>query len=475
MKTLFLKLFSTCIFLTISANGAAKSYVADSKTLKPRIVIMTDIGPGDVEPDDMESAVRLLAYADRFEIEALITTIGWNCDPYPTDWAEYLHQVIDGYGTDVKNLMKRSAQTVFMSVDAERNKPQKLGYWPSVEYIRQRTVMGSQRAGIGVIGEGNDTDGSRLIIQLVDEADERPIWFCAWGGANTLAQAVWRVKKERSKEELDRFLHKIRLYTITDQDMQYNMRMNRAYSSHQWLRQEFANDLMLIWDESAWLTQCELGSKNWELYAKYVQGHGQMGAVYPRYKYGVEGDTPSFLHVMPNGLNDPDDPEQVGWGGYHQFGMSPDSITDAWTNWQPSQKSISRRYEEHFYPDEFNDFAARMQWAAEGKGNRNPVVIVNGIKGLQPVVIKAVAGKTVKLNATQSYDFDNDQLKFHWWQQPEAGTYRQKISVHTTDSDCLEIAIPKDAQGKSLHFVCEVHDSGPFNLVSYRRIIIHVK
>lgn len=72
MKTLFLKLFSTCIFLTISANGAAKSYVADSKTPKPRIVIMTDIGPGDVEPDDMESAVRLLAYADRFEIEHLL-------------------------------------------------------------------------------------------------------------------------------------------------------------------------------------------------------------------------------------------------------------------------------------------------------------------------------------------------------------------------------------------------------------------
>ena len=22
----------------------------------------------------------------------------------------------------------------------------------------------------------------------------------------------------------------------------------------------------------------------------------------------MEGDTPSFLHVMPNGLNDPDDP-----------------------------------------------------------------------------------------------------------------------------------------------------------------------
>ena len=33
--------------------------------LKPRIVVLTDIGPADVEPDDNESAVRLLAYADR--------------------------------------------------------------------------------------------------------------------------------------------------------------------------------------------------------------------------------------------------------------------------------------------------------------------------------------------------------------------------------------------------------------------------
>ena len=86
----------------------------------------------------------------------------------------------------------------------ERNKPQKLGYWPSVEYIRQRTVMGSQRAGIGVIGEGNDTDGSRLIIQLVDEADERPIWFCAgrcqYAGSGSVAG-----EEGALEEELDRF------------------------------------------------------------------------------------------------------------------------------------------------------------------------------------------------------------------------------------------------------------------------------
>ena len=46
--------------------------------LKPRIVVLTDIAPGDIEPDDMESMIRLMAHADLFEIEALITSGGWN-------------------------------------------------------------------------------------------------------------------------------------------------------------------------------------------------------------------------------------------------------------------------------------------------------------------------------------------------------------------------------------------------------------
>ena len=68
---------------------------------------MTDIGPAEVEPDDNESAVRLMAYADRFEIEGIITTIGWNCDPYPADWAKYLDNVIDKYEADLMKLAQR--------------------------------------------------------------------------------------------------------------------------------------------------------------------------------------------------------------------------------------------------------------------------------------------------------------------------------------------------------------------------------
>lgn len=445
--------------------------------LKPRIVIMTDIGPGEVEPDDMESAVRLLSYADRFEIEAIITTIGWNCDPYPSEWADYLKQVIDGYSVDVNNLMKRSDQECFRSLEEESGK-QELGYWPSVDYIRSRAMMGSQRAGIAVIGEDNDTPGSDMIIKLADEEDDRPIWLCAWGGANTLSQAIWRVQQTRSEDEFKAFLHKLRLYTITDQDMVYAMRMDRAYSSHMWLRREFPEDLMLVWDESAWLNQNSMGVQNWDRYAELIQGHGAMGSVYPHYLWGVEGDTPSFLNVMPNGLNDPNDPEQVGWGGCHHFGISPDGETYAWTNWQEPLRSVSRSYEQVFYYDEFNDFAARMQWAAEGDGNVNPIVSVTakgGSEGLAGELrLTAQRGKAVRLDASPSYDPDGDAISFKWWQQPDAGSSHTEIPV-SGEGSIVSISIPEDCNPGTLHYVCEVHDDGPFSLVAYKRIIIEVK
>ncbi len=92
--------------------------------------------------------------------------------------------------------------------------------------------MGSRRAGIGVIGEGNDSEGSELLIELAAEDDPRPIWVTSWGGSNTLAQAIWRVSQTATPEELRAFVRKFRIYTITDQDMQYSMRMDRSYSSH---------------------------------------------------------------------------------------------------------------------------------------------------------------------------------------------------------------------------------------------------
>lgn len=456
--------------LFLSLASVDKCFGQDA-LLKPRLVVCTDIAPAHIEPDDMESMIHLLAYADCFEIEALITSVGWNCDPYPKEWHQYLTRAIEAYRKDVINLKARSGQKDFLPSEKE-NAKQIMGYWPSADYLLKRAVMGSINGGIKAIGKDNDSPGSNLLIRLADEADSRPIYVAAWGGANTLAQAIWRVKQSRSEEEVKKFVNKFRIYTITDQDMDYNNRMNRMYSSHMWLRKEFSADLQFVWDEGTWQEQCELGKRAWQHHKNKIQGHGSMGSEYPTYKWGVEGDTPSFLYLMPNGLNDPEDPTQAGWAGYHVRGICPDSLTTAWNSWQEPARSISVAYKQRFYPDELNDFMARIEWAEKGAGNKNPVVMVNGQSGLAPIHINAHVNDVIVLDASDSYDPDKEKLYFTWWQQPEIGG--QLLAIDGSQQPKASLLIPSGASGKVFHLICEVHDDSPYKLVAYRRVIISV-
>lgn len=456
------------------------SLMSRNVEFKPRLVVLTDIAPANIEPDDMESMVRLMVHADLFEIEAIIATTGYNNSNYPPSWMDSLVTTVNSYEKDLPNLMKRSDQKKFMSIKSE-NRRQKIGYWPSLDYLRNRMVLGSVHMGMKFIGPENDSEGSDLIIRLADEDDDRPLWITVWGGGNTLAQAVWRVQKDRSPEEFKKFLHKLRVYTITDQDKPWE-RIQSAFSvsSHQWLRRDLSKDLMFIWDESAWLLHNSLGSSSWQNYSEQIQGHGKLGSVYPKYKWGVEGDTPSFLHILPNGLNDPDSTKEAGWGGYSEFGMGNDNSTYCYTNWTGEAKQISDEYFKYFFSAIFNNFAARMDWAAYGCGNRNPIVIVNGSKGLGSIHIETSPNDVVLLDASKSNDPDDNNLKYKWWIQPEAGYLAEGVTkkdfvIDNEKSAIAKLIIPESASQSIIHIVCEVSDDGEPSLTSYRRVIIQVK
>ena len=111
-----------------------------------------------------------------------------------------------------------------------------------------------------------------------------------------------------------------------------------------------------------------------------------------------------------------------------------------------------------------------MAWADEGKGNTNPVVILNGQKGIGQIIIDGKAGKPITLDASKSFDVEGDNLSFLWWQQLEHGS---TVKISNPTASKIEVEIQDNAGSDPIHIICEVHDDGDFNLVSYRRIIIN--
>lgn len=116
---------------------------------------------GVLEPDDTESKVRFLLYANEVDIEGLIACAYGEHGTKP----EYIRQVVNAYGVSWENLAAHDSR------------------YPRPEQVLSRIAAGNCRPGNDQLGEGMDTQGSNLIISAADKNDPRPLWTLLWGGA----------------------------------------------------------------------------------------------------------------------------------------------------------------------------------------------------------------------------------------------------------------------------------------------------
>ena len=382
--------------------------------------------------------------------------------------------------------------------------------------LLSRVYAGQPGYGMAATGEGKASEGAKAIVRALEREDSRPLWVCIWGGANTLAQVLMDLRSNKPPEEVARLVGKLRVYSISDQD-----------DAGAWMRREFPGLFYIVMpstqDGNEYYFATWMGISSDAYYAKDVgadpsevtnawldeniRSKGALGKVYPRVAYIMEGDTPSFLGLIDNGLNAYRRPDWGGWGGRYVYrqphgethpfwsqggselsrGSSQDTVIGADGQEHTSDQATIWRWRQAYQ----NDFAARMTWTVADFAHsiHRPLVEVNGASGTAPVELDVTVGQSVTLDASRSTNPDGQKLHFHWFHYAEAGTADGNLAgVTLTDAETSRATVlaesvcgppglwPTPCKGAGVaHIILAVTGEGRLPLTSYRRIILHVR
>jgi hypothetical protein len=466
----------------------------DDFTGHPRMIVLSDIGN---EPDDQMSLVRLLLYSNEIDLEGLVaTTSTWQ---KTVVHPETMRTLIRAYGEVRPNLLKHAQG------------------WPTAEELDSRVFTGQTTYGMAAVDPDKMSEGAQAIIAAADRQDDRPLWVSVWGGTNTLAQALLHVRATRTAEQLALFVARLRVYSISDQD-----------DAGPWIRKEFPDLFYIVQPSTA--TGGEYYYATWtgisgdayyrngaganssvvtnEWLDDNIRSKGPLGKVYPRFLFIMEGDTPSYLNLIDNGLNGYRRPDWGGWGGRYVYRQPYGETHPIWTQGgdmfsrvtsqdtvlgidgkeHVSDQATIWRWREAFQ----NDFAARMSWtvADYAHANHAPVVEVNGQASTAPVKVDATVGQTVVLDASSTRDPDGQKLHYNWFLYGEAGSTGTSLAAITiADADTTKATVTATAtcrpqwlpipgrtcpEAGLAHIILAVTDDGTPRMTSYRRIILNV-
>ncbi|GET31300.1 hypothetical protein PbJCM13498_01630 [Prolixibacter bellariivorans] len=474
------------LILSLLFSVAIGKVTAQYKNTKPRVVVLTD-----AEIDDQCSMVRFLLYADVFNVEGIITTSS-QYHSHGHNWTgdDWMNPYLDAYSQVYSNLKK--------------NDPD----YPTPAYLRKRTVLGN------VSKEGamdKNTPGSELIVKLLlNEKDNRPIWFLAWGGTNTLARALKTIQ-EKYPDKMAYVAKKLRFFFIWEQDDTY-----QSYIRPNWGKY---NILTIIcdqfwaiayqWDKILPADKQKYFKADW-MKSHILEGHGPLCSLYQAHKDGdkggfkagdfrSEGDSPSFIYAIINGLRDGnmDHPDWGSWGGHYtkvRANTWLDPVPETGYTYPKgrwyTETAWGRQYMKHEYPKNLdlmkeyfkpitrwtdalqNDFAARADWCVKSYSDCNHAPVVKLKNDLN---ITAKPGTKVQLSAKGSYDPDGNELVYKWWQYKEAETYKGDVEIQNANEPEASFIVPENAsKGQTIHIVCSVKDNGSPKLTRYQRVIVTI-
>ncbi len=444
-----------------------------AQELKPRVLVLTDI---ENEPDDAMSLVRFLLYANQFNVRGLVATTSIHQPDKVAEWR--IREILD------------ACQKVYPILSKHES-----GY-PTFQELSAKVRSAQPRYGLNAVGQEQDSPGSDLIINEL-KISEEPLWVLAWGGSNCLAQSLYKMRETMSKTELERQISKLRVYTISDQD-----------NSGPWIRRNFPGVFYIVspgtWVEnhdgyfySTWAgisgeghygfatgADTSLVNNAW-VDSNIQHGQSALGNQYPDIEYIMEGDSPSFMYLIQNGLNSPENPSFGGWGGRYELYLPKtekwfweDETRPIWTNaidkvagndgrFYADNRATIWRWREAFQ----NDFRARMDWTFKDYSSANHPPLVE-VDNEENITLKA--GEAIQVSAKGSSDPDGDKLRFDWQIYYEAGSTFRKALLENTDASTVKFTAPTVSKTENYHLILSVTDNGTPELTRYKRLIIEV-
>lgn len=505
MKSLLALLTFACLISCQPKTDSVEE--SNPKPHKPRTIVTTD---GEI--DDVDSFIRMLLYANEFELEGLIYS------------SSMWHYAGDGKGTEFTSEMEMTkriygAQTDLRWPGTEWMNPLLDAYeefypklsqhaegFPTATHLRSLVRVGN----IKFEGEmEEDTPGSDYIKEKLLDGNMEPIYLQVWGGTNTIARALKSIEDQyKGTPEWESIYKKVVdktiLYAILDQDATYRKYiapnwpdLKIFYNSNQfwcfaypWKRSVPESQHYLF--EGGFMGEEIINNHGPLLKQYYSYGDGQKQAgddehihgdptklenaqwgTFGIYDFISEGDSPAYLHLIDVGLNNLNHPQWGGWGGrLVQSAEQPNRWEDGAgvLDFNPFTDTLDATYPQIRWVEAIQqDFAARADWCIKDYAEANHAPVVRAVGSTHPF---AKPGTSLSLSIEAS-DPDGDDLETKFWIYQEVGTYSGQAKLSPKGNQ-VTVQFDPSATGQ-LHVIAEVKDKAEHPMTRYVRFVVEVE